>query len=185
MNAVKFYLQRILRILGWPGLLGVILLLLAALLTVAVIQPKKAQLAELRQENRSLKIRIAQTARTGIPATGNQNDLARFYRFFSGTPTTIWLQKLYAAAGAQNLLLERGEYRMSMDPGNQLLRYQINLPVKGTYLQIRGFLAQALTDVPVAALDDISFKRETIDATQLEAQIKLTLFLSADSMGKL
>jgi len=56
--------------------------------------------------------------------------------------------------------------------------------VKGSYLQIRQFVAQALNDVPVAALEDINFKREAIGATEVETRIKFTLFLGVDSVGK-
>ena len=107
-------------------------------------------------------------------------ELNKFYGFFSGTPLTEWLNKLYAAAAAQQLVLEQGEYRLSSDKTGKLARYQVTLPVKGSYLQIRQFVDQALIDVPVAALDDINFKREAIGATQLEARIKFTLYQGAN-----
>ena len=87
---------------------------------------------------------------------------------------------MYAAAAAQKLVLEQGEYRLSSDKTGKLARYQVTLPVKGSYLQIRQFVDQALIDVPVATLDDINFKREAIGATQLEARIKFTLYGGAN-----
>ncbi len=169
--------------IGWPGVLGGVLLLLAGAVTLSVVQPKSAQLAQLQNDNLSLKTRIEQAARSGLPETANQDDLGRFYDFFDGPGATHWLDELYAAAAAQDLVLTRGEYRMTADRSGKLARYQITLPVQGSYLQIRRFVAQALTDVPVASLDDISFKRDSIAATQLEATIKLTLFLNADRAG--
>jgi len=183
VNALSSALRRLYDSLGWPGMAGIILVLLAAGMTVSIVQPRSAQLAELKRANQSLKTRIEQAARSGIPETGSQDDLARFYGFFDGPGTTQWLDKVYAAADAQNLVLAQGEYRMTPDRTGKLARYRISLPVKGSYVQIRRFVAQTLTDVPVAALDDISFKRETIGAAQLEAHIKLTLFLSADRAG--
>jgi hypothetical protein len=180
MNA----LRRAYYSIGWPGLLGSLLLLLAGLTALWVVQPENVRLAELKRDTTSLKTRIEQTARSGIPASANQDDLTRFYHFFDGPPTTRWLKKLYAAAAAQDLVLTRAEYRMTPERSGRLVRYQITLPVQGSYVQIRRFIAQALTDVPVAALDAISFKRETIGATQLEAQVKLTLYLNADRAGK-
>ena len=182
MNALAL-LRRGLINIGWPGALGIVLVLLAGGTTLFVVQPKVAQLAALKRENVSLKTRIEQAAKSGIPETGSQAQLAEFYGFFSGTATTEWLNKLYAAAAAQNLALEQGAYRLTPDKTGKLLRYQITLPVKGSYLQIRQFVMQALLDVPVAALDDIDFKREAINASQLEARIKFTLFLGADGGG--
>ena len=169
--------------LGWPGVLGVALVLLAAVVTLSVVQAKTTRLAELKRDSASLKTRIEQAAKSGIPETGSQEELAKFYDFFTDAHLTEWLNKLYAAAAAQKLVLEQGEYRITPDKSGKLARYQITLPVKGSYLQIRQFVAQALADVPVAALEDINFKRETIGTTQIDARIKFTLFLGADSAG--
>lgn len=162
--------------LGWPGVLGLALLVGAAGVYLTVVQDRTARLTELKRESASLKSRIERAAKSGIPETGSMEELNKFYGFFSGTPLTEWLDKLYLAAAAQKLVLEQGEYRLNTDKTGKLARYQVTLPVKGSYLQIRQFADQALIDVPVAALDDINFKREAIGATQLEARIKFTLY---------
>ncbi|OFZ71061.1 MAG: hypothetical protein A2Z01_00035 [Betaproteobacteria bacterium RBG_16_58_11] len=172
--------RRALAVLGWPGVLGVALLVGAAGVYLTVVQDRTARLAELKRESASLKSRIEHAAKSGIPETGSVEELNKFYGFFSGAPLTEWLNKLYAAAGAQKLVLEQGEYRLNPDKTGKLVRYQVTLPVKGSYLQIRQFVDQALIDVPVAALDDINFKREAIGATQLEARIKFTLYGGAN-----
>lgn len=182
MNAASI-LRRVFDQVGWPGMLGMALLLGAGVMTVTDVLPKKAQVSQLQQENISLKKRIAQAAQSGIPMAGNEDDLARFYGFFDSGSTTSWLEKLYAAAASQNLQLLQAEYSLKQDPESKLMRYQISLPVHGSYPQIRRFVAQILTDVPIASLDDISFKRESVTEAVLEAHIKLTLFLSADSVG--
>lgn len=172
--------RRALAFLGWPGVLGLALLVGAASVYLTVVQDRTARLAELKRESASLKSRIERAAKSGIPETGSMEELNKFYGFFSGTPLTEWLNKLYAAAGAQKLVLEQGEYRLSLDKAGKLARYQVTLPVKGNYSQIRQFVDQTLIDVPVAALDDINFKREAIGATQLEARIKFTLYAGAN-----
>ena len=183
MNALVIW-RRAMNLLAWPGLLGLALLLLAVGIFLYQVQPKTTRLEQLKQNSVSLKLRIDQVAKSGIPETSDQDELNKFYGFFTGTSLSEWLNKLYAAAAAQQLVLEQGEYRIIPSKNGKLARYQITLPVKGNYLQIRQFIAQALTDVPVAALEEISFKRETIGATDVETRIKLTLFLSADSVGK-
>jgi hypothetical protein len=55
------------------------------------------------------------------------------------------------------------------------------LPVKGSYEQIRGFVAAVLNDVPAAALEDIGLRRDAIGARTLEARLKLTLFLRSEN----
>lgn len=183
MSALVIW-RRAMTLLAWPGLLGLALLLLAVGVFLYQVQPKTTRLEQLKQNSVSLKLRIDQVAKSGIPETSDQDELNKFYGFFTGTSLSEWLNKLYAAAAAQQLVLEQGEYRVIPSKNGKLARYQITLPVKGNYLQIRKFVAQALTDVPIAALEEISFKRETIGATDVETRIKLTLFLSAESVGK-
>ncbi len=181
---VRLLWRRALVLLAWPGILGVALLLIAAGVYLYQIQAQTTRLAELKQSSIALKLRIEQVAKSGIPETSDQDELNKFYGFFSGTSLSDWLKKLYAAAAAQHLVLEQGEYRISPSKNGKLVRYQITFPVKGNYLQIRQFVTQALTDVPIAALEEINFKRENIGATEVETRIKLTLFLSMNRAGK-
>lgn len=183
MNLSRIW-HRTMGLLAWPGILGVALLLLTVGLYIFQVQPKTARLAELKKNSASLKLRIEQVAKSGIPESGDQDELNKFYGFFSGVSLSEWLNKLYAAAAAQQLVLEQGEYRITPSKNGKLARYQITLPVKGNYLQIRKFVTQALADVPIAALEEISFKREAISATEVETRIKLTLFLSVESVGR-
>ncbi len=172
----RFYAQ-----LAWPGVLGLGLIALSLIIWLSWVRPQSAALRNLERENASLKIRIAQIAKAGIPEQGSQSELQRFYGFFAAAPVSTWLEKLYAAAAAEKLQLDQGEYRLLSDKNAKLLRYQITLPVSGNYVQIRQFIERALAEVPVASLDDINFKRENIAATQLQARIKFTLFLHPDA----
>ena len=180
MNTATLSVRRAFATLGWPGMLGFLLLVGAGVMYLTVVQDRTTRLAQLKIDSASLKSRIDLAAKTGIPETGSTEELSKFYGFFSGVTLTEWLNKLYGAAETQKLVLEQGEYRLSPDKSGKLARYQITLPVKGTYLQIRQFVDQALIDVPVAALDDINFKREAIGGTQLEARIKFTLYVGVN-----
>ncbi len=66
------------------------------------------------------------------------------------------------AAARQSISLEQGEYKLLGSRGERLAAYQINLPIKGSDLQIRNFVAEVLNEVPVAALEDVSFQRQAI-----------------------
>lgn len=183
MNIQRRARQIFLR-LSWPGVAGVALIALALIVWFSWVDAQQHSLQELQRESVSLKKRIDQIAKQGIPEQDSQGELARFYGYFSGTPLTAWLDKLYAAADSEKVQLEQGEYRLAQDKGGQMLRYQITLPVTGSYTQIRQFIEHALADVPIAALDDVNFKRENIAAAQVQARIKFTLFLHADKGGR-
>ena len=88
-----------------------------------------------------------------------------------------WLDKVFAAAARHSVALDKGEYDPGRDKDGKLIRYQLLLPVKAAYPQVRGFLESVLQEVPAAALDSVTFQRESIASPQVEAQVRFTLML--------
>ncbi|NNU42339.1 hypothetical protein [Ramlibacter montanisoli] len=84
---------------------------------------------------------------------------------------------MFAAARDSGLQLSRGEYAVVTDRQTGLVQYRITLPVRGAYTQVRAFVAAALKAVPALALDELTFERRSISETQVEARIRLTLYL--------
>ena len=164
---------------GWMGVVGLSLLAFSATFYLSAVMPDRARIAELQQESASLRQHAQMTlAQGGInPTSDTETQLKTFYQFFPPASQKVTgLAKIYKAAEHQKLLLETGEYRYIADANNKLSRYQVTLPIKGSYLQIRNFVNEILTEVPSAAVDDISFKRESVSSPTLDARVKLTLF---------
>ena len=63
-------------------------------------------------------------------------------------------------------------------------RYQVTLPLRGSYAQVRQFVAAVMNEMPVVSLDDLKFEKQQIGDSAIEAQIRLTLFLRVDDSGK-
>lgn len=93
------------------------------------------------------------------------------------------VRTLFALAAKNGLTLAQGEYRRGYDRDAQVYTYQINLPVKGSYQAIWQFAMGALRAIPFAALDDIGFRRDAIGNPQVEARLRLTLYLSDRGLG--
>lgn len=168
--------------LGWLGAVGAMLIVFAAAFHFSAGMSLQKEIGGMRGEAERLRARY-QMAITQPNAfkPGLSQQLGTFYEFFPPSATLPdWLDRVYAAAAKRGVALERGEYKVVQERGWRLLRYQITLPVKGTYEQIRGFVADVLAEVPAAAVDEIGLKREGIDATIIEAQVKLTVFLGAN-----
>jgi hypothetical protein len=91
---------------------------------------------------------------------------------------------LFALAAKSGLSLNRGEYKFGYDQAGRMHTYQVTLPVKGAYRAIWEFCLQALAAIPFAALDEISFKRESIGDAILEARLRLTFYLKDPSMAE-
>lgn len=177
MRIYAWWLRRLAHRLGWSGMLGMLLLAASAIVFGLAVKNEEARLQQIEHQATSLRARIQEAARGGITLNGAEAQLVEFYDFFVFDQLTGWLEKIYVAATKQGLTLEQGQYRTALDKTGKLIRYEITLPVKGSYVQIRGFIDAVLMEVPVAALEDVGFKREMIDSPGVEAHIKFTLFL--------
>lgn len=171
-----------LKTLGWPGWAGAGLLVCAALFHVWMIAPSTTRLEQARQEAVAASEALKKMAQQGIAGGGNQESgLAAFYRFFPPmADAPDWLGKIYSAAARQSISLEQGEYRLIGNKDERLAVYQINLPLRGSDRQIRNFVAEVLNQVPVAALEDISFQRQAIGSPEVQAKVRLLLYLRAN-----
>jgi hypothetical protein len=174
-QAMKEQLSRLRADLGASGLLALGLVVLAFASNLFVVQPLQAKKAEL--EN---LLSARQKESPGQPARSGEK-LAGVYRHLDrDEATTDWLAKLYAIGKATGVELQSGSYRTAPpaeNAGGRIERYEIVLPVGGTYPQLRDFLGRALAEIPVLSLDQMSLKRESRSAGQVQAELKMTLHM--------
>ena len=90
-----------------------------------------------------------------------------------------YVGKVFAAAKRRGVGLALGEYRLTPDSAGGFQRYQMVLPINGSSAAIQAFSQQVLLDLPFAALEEISLKRATIEATRVEGKLRFVLFLRA------
>lgn len=165
--------------LGRTGLLALAVFIAAGVLAALALGPLRMQRDTWLQEQAAWRARTRSLPVVADAPAGPQQALLRFYGSFpAGDSTVHWLSLVERAAEAQQLVLAAGEYRLERVPGQRLARYQMTLPVRGSYRQVRGFLAEVLRTVPAAALDDVQFKRDG-GGEQLEAKVRLSLYLDA------
>ena len=66
---------------------------------------------------------------------------------------------------------------------------QMIVPVKGRYPDVRRWIEEILATQPYTALNELGFKREEIGINQIEARVRLTLWLrpagAADGGGSI
>ncbi|MEO8004537.1 MAG: hypothetical protein ABI771_06500, partial [Betaproteobacteria bacterium] len=115
---------------------------------------------------------------SATPVQDPRQELSVFYRALARPiDAPDLLRRLHRVARDQGLILDQADYRPLPDPEGGLTRYQIVLPAKGTYPEVRRFLLRASGDVPGLAIDSVMFQRQQIGDARVDAQIKLTLFL--------
>ncbi|HZR02226.1 MAG TPA: hypothetical protein VFA81_03525 [Burkholderiales bacterium] len=165
--------------LGWPGFVGLSLLVLSVVVQLFAIQPSYSRVKSLGAEARQLSAGVDKHGGGDArPTQGSQ--LSNFYAFFPLLDALpIVLNDIQLAAQRNGLNLEKGEYRLLRDAQFPLVRYQISLPVSGNYTQIRNFVNDVLDHVPSAALEDFNLKRDAVGVAQLDARVRFIVFLSA------
>lgn len=169
-----------------PVALGALLLAACAAAAIAWLLPAR----ELVEQQRVLARRVAALPAAPVPQAAPATDdhhLSLFYgtlgeRRHAGQQ----VKALFALAEQSGLVLRQGEYKAAFERNARLHTYQVTLPVKGSYGAIWQFALAALRAIPFASLDDISFRRDAIGEAQVEARLRLTLYLSdtpADAPG--
>jgi hypothetical protein len=171
--------RRWLRLFGWPGALGAGLLAMCTVFFLSTIQPAQARLHEVQQTSLTIQERV-KAAANGL----NHNDLtpaeqlAEFYRIFPNDKNLLpWLEKVFAVARSRGISLDQGEYRVARDKIGRLVRFQVTLPVRSSYPQIREYLNTLRTEIPIVAIEHLEFEREKVGDLNVEAKIKLALYL--------
>lgn len=179
MRVSSLRVHEYLRQLGWAPLAGVVLMLGAALHGAGQLgQWQDLQTLQARSEDVSEQ--LAQVRRGERPPVAASVDpLQGLQQQLPAQPeATEAIERLYRLARDEKISLSRGEYALGVDPDTKLARYQILLPLRGSYLQIRRFLQALLAQMPALVLEDIDLQRKRIGDSELTGRIRMTLYLS-------
>lgn len=172
-------LQRLRAQLGAAGVAALALLAADLAFLALALQPLEERAARLERRLERVAPPRAPAPRGALVRAGAAPaaQLAAFYAYLERGPSPPeWLARLHAIAADAGLALPSAEYRL-LGTGTPLERYEIALPVTGTYAELRAFLEAALAGIPVLSLDAVSFTRQRADAPRVRAELKLTLHL--------
>jgi Tfp pilus assembly protein PilO len=156
---------------GTTGLAALVLFVAAGAFLALVLQPMK-------QKNRVLEARAGISRDLGAVENVNAAEkVASVYEYLEKPEAiTDWLAKLYAIGKATGVELQSANYK-TQSAGGRLQRYEIVLPLTGSYAQMRDFLKRSLAEIPVLSLDQITLKRENRREGQVQAELRLTLHM--------
>jgi hypothetical protein len=150
-------------------------------------------LPHIRQQNTTIQTaltRVEQALRappTLAPVAKEepQSDVKNLDQFYDTLGEEEYVEQqvklLFALAKKVGLTLQQGEYKASFERQGRFHKYQIVLPVKGSYGLIRQFSESVLKGIPFASLDELSFKRDHISNRVLEAKLRFTLYLTSET----
>jgi Tfp pilus assembly protein PilO len=155
--------------LGPLGVAAFVVLAAALAFVALAVQPLEAK-------SRSVAARLARSQAFSQESSSPAQKLEEFYNYLAKPEqTTDWLAKLYAIGHATGVELQSATYRS--EQAGRIERYQIQLPVSGSYAQMREFLDRALAEIPVLSLDQMTLKRESRRDGAVQAELKLTLHM--------
>lgn len=180
MRIPRLIVHEYLQGLGIPGLAGLALLLVALAWALAGLLPGWQSLQRLTSQTQEASDYLAQVEDGSIaPPVVPQRQLDDFRNKLPAQPqATVAIDRIYALAAQEHITLARGEYALGVDPKTHLARYQILLPVRGSYPQLRRFLHALLGQLPAVVVEDLELQRKKIGDTDLNGRIRLTLYLS-------
>ncbi|MDF0731749.1 type 4a pilus biogenesis protein PilO [Pseudomonas entomophila] len=181
MRVPSLILHERLRGLGRAGQAALLVGALAVLFAVAAVLPRWQAVRTLQASEADARAQVQRVLRgeLKVAARPEQQTLDSLRQQLPGQPQASELiERLYRLASAERISLARGEYALGVDPKTQLARYQIVLPVRGSYPQIRGFLQALLGQLPTLVLEDLELQRKRIGDSELNARLRMTLYLS-------
>lgn len=160
-------MKRVLNQLGFAGLASIALLAAALAFSSFVVKP-------MQERSLSLKETAGRQGRNSQAILPGAEKVAAVYQFLEKPEeTTDWLAKLHGIGVATGVQLKSASYRTQKTEG-RIVRYEIVLPVAGSYAQIRDFLKRSLAEIPVLSVDSISLKRSE---HAIQAEMRLTLHM--------
>lgn len=168
----------------WPWLVAGGLLAFGGGLYFSVVAPAQDELEAMQSRLLALReeARAAEHAKSKLTQLSTPSQLAAFYKFFpSERSIPDWIEKISGAAARNHLNLNQAEYQVIRDKTSKLLLYQVTLPVKASYPNLRGFIGDVLAGIPIASLDNVKFERKKIDDEALVCTVLLTLHLERES----
>jgi len=180
MNRHLWNLNRLWRGAGLPGWVAVALLGVCVAMVLGGIAPQRAETHRLLEDSAALEQRIAANVDHPAPVqTTPQQQLAVFLkRFPSEAEMAGAVGPHNAAAKRQGVHLNQAELQFSIEPSGLLARYSIVLPVKADYRALRGFIREAMRELPGLAMEELNLRRSDAKSTVLEAQLSFVLFVA-------
>lgn len=97
-------------------------------------------------------------------------------RFQSEGRLHATLGRLLDLAREHGLRVSTGDYQLVAGKDGLLDSYVLNVPVNGGYLAIRRYLAAVRGEFLDLGVEDVSLRRENIDAAEVEARLRFVVF---------
>jgi len=160
---------------GAAGVAGVALALFAVSFDLSGNRSLDAEADSLQQESRALSRRLRQPAPVALSERGR---LEAFHAGFPGAAALPdLLRRLHGHALARGVEVDKADYRTAADTASPLERITLELPARGPYGALRGWITDVLAEMPEVAVEHLSLQRAAIGVPALEARVRFVIFV--------
>jgi hypothetical protein len=138
------------------------------------------EIASLQQDNQEL-LATRQSANTfsDDALTG-----ARQFQSILGKASALqgYLKTVFQIAAKKDLTFPVGSYKANYNVAGGYESHILELPITGTYQNIRELSEEILLALPFSALEEMKFKRDSSNNAMLEVRLRFILFLQPDGL---
>lgn len=159
--------------LGWPGTLGLTLLLCAPVFAWQGWQSRLQRMVIIVPEAAMTSVETLQTN------SATQSDYIRppLARLVDAPEL---LKSLQQTSKAHGLAWPQAEYRYWPIQKDALAMMEIQTSVKGSYPQVKTWVQDLLKAQPSLAIRELTLERQNADIALVEAKIRWTMYLQDD-----
>ena len=169
---VRLVAARVLGALGWPGVIGMALLAVAAIWLGSGWEGRR-ELERSDVQGAATPVRLPIEERPGEPP-------ARLKLPRHGDIQSL-LARIAQAARSQDLGWPAADYRVNPATAERLATLDVRCTLKGPYPKLRRFLAQVLSKVPGATIRELQMSRPSSETLDVEAKLVLQVFLDEET----
>lgn len=163
--------------LGKMGVVGFSLVFFSVVVFVSSNLPLRQNLASQVAELNVVR-GAAANQRSG---TVLETPQLRAATFVENLPTVTDMPRIMsgivAVAATTGIELERGTYEFVAADGDAIARYQVTLPISGTYPKVREFVENVLASAPSVALESMRIERGKVSDQVISADLKFSILL--------
>jgi DNA-binding XRE family transcriptional regulator len=176
---IRYYAIVVRQHLGIGGLIGVGVLLMSAVYFELAIQTAKTEIQLQQATLAGLQSELDQ--HPPVKARSYAEQIQAFRAGFPLASTTeATIGQLIEAGQKAGVAFENGKYEPQSKCAVDLACYQVNMPIKASYLQIKRLLAEVTNTLPNAQLASISLRRNSPEEPLLDASLSIVLYFRPD-----
>lgn len=179
---IQWWGRRLARRLGLPGVAGLLLAVLVPAILLGGVLPVQRDVAAMQQQLAHKPAHPISAEPVATPEQSLSADLETFrMKFPTVDQLSGQLDALFSLCEKHGLAVDKGEYALVEKSGGALRRFEVTLPVVGSYPQVRALVLEVLEKLPAAALSDVAMEREKIADGRARATLRLVFFVRKDA----